>query len=270
MLQLDHVSYRYAGATGPALRDISLTLSDGEVLGVIGASESGKSTLALVMSGLAPRSIAGTLQGRMVIDGQDVADQPMHEMAARVGICFQNPFTQLSQVADTVFEEVAFGALNLGLERLEVARRTADALDALGIADLAARDPRQLSGGQIQLVAVCGLLAMRPRHLVLDEPTAQLDPEGKRLVADALAGLAATGTGLLIAEHDTDLLETLCSRMLVLDAGRITLEGETASVLSDPRLTDLGVEPPSQVRLQAALAEAGVKAELPRLDTVAA
>ena len=270
MLTLDRVSYRYAGASGLQVRDISLTLHDGEVVGLVGASESGKSTLALVMSGLAPRSIGGTLDGRLVIDGEDVRDQPMHEMAARVGICFQNPFTQLSQVADTVFEEVAFGALNLGLERLEVASRTAQALSALGIAELAARDPRRLSGGQMQLVAVCGLLAMRPRHLVLDEPTAQLDPEGKRLVADALKALSATGAGLLIAEHDTDLLETLCSRVVALDGGRIAFEGDTVTVLSDPRLRELGVEPPAHVRLQRRVAEAGDNFELPRLVTTTA
>ena len=267
MLALEHFSYRYAGAAGPSLRDVSLTLRDGEVVGFVGASESGKSTLALVVSGLAPRSIGGTLDGRMMIDGEDVRDLPMHQMAARVGICFQNPLTQLSQVADTVFEEVAFGALNLGVDRLEVGRRTAAALDSLGVGDLAARDPRRLSGGQLQLVAVCGLLAMRPRHLVLDEPTAQLDPEGKRLVAEALSELSKTGTGLLITEHDTDLIQTLCSRVAVLDNGEIELQGATEDVLADWRLAELGVEPPAHVRVQRALAAKGVNDLLPRLAT---
>lgn len=265
MLILEGVSYRYAGAAAPALRDIDLSLADGEVVGVVGANESGKTTLALVVSGLAPRSLRGTLQGRLLIDGEDVRDRPMYEMAERVGICFQNPYSQLSQVADNVFEEVAFGALNLGLDRLEVAARTTAALGALGISDLAARDPRRLSGGQMQLVAVCGLLAMRPRHLVLDEPTAQLDPEGKRLVADSLAKLAAAGAGLFITEHDTNLLARLCTRVVALDAGRIVLEGQTETVLSDPRLPDLGVEPPASIRLQRALRDAGVGVELPPL-----
>jgi energy-coupling factor transporter ATP-binding protein EcfA2 len=270
MLALDHVSYRYAGAAGDALRDINLSVRDGEVLGVVGASEAGKSTLALVLSGLAPRSIGGTLSGRTLIDGTDVRDEPMHAMAGRVGICFQNPFTQLSQVADTVFEEVAFGPLNLGLDRVEVARRTAQALDALGIGDLAPRDPRHLSGGQMQLVAVSGLLAMRPRHLVLDEPTAQLDPEGKRLVSNALVELAVAGTGLVVCEHDTDLLERLCGRVIALDSGSIALDGETASVLSDSRVPTLGIEPPARIRLQNALAAAGTHAQLPVLASRAA
>ncbi|MEO6349882.1 MAG: ABC transporter ATP-binding protein [Candidatus Limnocylindrales bacterium] len=260
---LQGVSYRYAGASSKSLRDINLTLADGEIVGVVGASESGKSTLSLVASGLAPRSIGGTLDGSVTIDGEDVRQRAMHQMAARVGICFQNPHTQLSQVADTVFEEVAFGALNLGLDRLEVARRTSAALDALQIAELAERDPRRLSGGQMQLVAVAGLLAMNPDHLVLDEPTAQLDPEGTKLVGDALARLAKAGTALLICEHDTDLLTRLCTRLIALESGTIVLEGATDEVLADPRLEELGVEPPSSVRLTRVLDAAGLAVELP-------
>lgn len=263
MLTLEAVSYRYAGASGKSLRDIDLSLSEGEVVGVVGASEAGKSTLALVVSGLAPRSIGGALEGRLLIDGEDVLGQPMHAMAAVVGICFQNPHTQLSQVADTVFEEVAFGPLNLGIDRLDVISRVTEALDGLGIVDLAERDPRRLSGGQMQLVAVAGLLAMRPRHLVLDEPTAQLDPEGKELVAQALLRLAGSGTAMLICEHDTDLLARLCSRVVALDGGTIAHSGATAEFLADPRLVELGVQPPGRVRLRRALESAGLQVDLP-------
>ena len=265
MLTLHDVSYHYAGTNKAVLHGVDLSIADGEAVGLIGASEAGKSTLCLVASGLAPRSIGGTLGGGLLFDQRDVRDLPMHELAPLVGICFQNPHTQLSQVAETVFEEVAFGSMNLGLDRLDVIARTNQALDALGISDLAERDPRHLSGGQVQLVAVAGLLAMRPRHLVLDEPTAQLDPEGTKLVGDALAGIASRGTGLLIAEHDTDLLASLCSRVVALEGGAIVMDGPSADVLGDARLEGLGVVPPSRVRLSRALAAAGVGAgvELP-------
>lgn len=267
MLQLQGVGYRYAGYAAQVLNGIDLALSDGEIVGVVGANESGKSTLSLVASGLAPGSIGGALTGTLSIDGVNMAGRPLHEFSTRVGIGFQNPATQLSGVTGSVFEEVALGPMNLGLPARETAERTNGALAMLGIDSLAEREPRRLSGGQAQLVVIASLLAMRPAHLVLDEPTAQLDPEGTRLVGEALLGLAATGTALLLVEHKTDLLDGLCSRILVLDAGRIVLDGTADDVLADPRLETWGVEPPSRIRLSRALAQRGLDPAL--IGTVA-
>ena len=257
-LVLREVGYRYAGAERPSLLDVSLDLPDGAVIGLAGPSEAGKTTLCLVASGLAPRAIGGRIRGTITLDGEDVDAWPMHRLSQRIGIGFQNPATQLSQVAGTVFEEVAFGPMNLGLERVDVVERTWDALAALRIADLAERDPQRLSGGQQQLVAMAGLLAMRPTHLVLDEPTAQLDPAGTRLVAEAIAALAADGASILVAEQKTDLLAGVASRVIVLDGGRVTIDGPATEVLADPRLPQLGVPVPSAVRLRRAVEAAGL------------
>ena len=257
-IELSSVGYRYAGETKPALLDVDLELRDGEVLGVAGRSEAGKTTLCLVASGLAPRTIGGRIRGRITIDGEAVDDWPMHRLAQRIGIGFQNPTTQLSQVAGTVFEEVAFGPMNLALPRDDVVTRTWEALATLRIEGLAERDPQRLSGGQQQLVAIAGLLAMRPEHLVLDEPTAQLDPAGTRLVADAIRRLAGEGASILVTEQKTDLLASISSRVVVLDGGRVALEGPTGTVLGDERLSALGVAEPSSVRLRRALAGAGL------------
>ena len=256
-LTLAGVGYRYAGSGQPALLDVGLELRAGDVIGLMGASESGKTTLCMVAGGLAPRVIGGLLRGRILIDGEDVDAWPMHRLSQHVGICFQAPATQLSQVTGTVFEEVAFGPMNFALPRDEVAARTWDALATVGISDLADRDPRRLSGGQQQLLAIAGLLSLRPAHLILDEPTAQLDPEGTRLVTDALARLAAGGTAILVAEQKADVLEALASRVAVLDRGRVAMEGPTTEVLGDPRLADLGVTPPASVRLRRAAIGAG-------------
>lgn len=259
-LTLSGVGYRYAGATRPSLLDVDLSLPDGAVIGLVGASEAGKTTLCLVVSGLAPRTIGGQIRGRITLDGADVDAMPMHELGTRVSIGFQNPANQLSQVCDTVFEEVAFGPMNLGLPREDVLDRTWQALARTGTEALAERDPRRLSGGQQQLVAIAGLLALRPGHLVLDEPTAQLDPAGTRLVADAVASLAADGASILVAEQKTDVLAAICGQVVALSGGRVVLAGPAGDVLADPRLEELGVTPPPAVRLARAASDAGVGA----------
>jgi len=258
MLELRAVTYRYAGYARPVLHEVDIALRDGEIVGLIGGNEAGKSTICLVASGLAPASVGGELRGEVVIDGTPTTRLPVHALAERVVLGFQNPATQRSGVTATVFEEVALGPMNLGLPVPETIERTRQALATLHLEHLADRDPTRLSGGQGQLVAIASLLAMRPRHVLLDEPTAQLDPEGSRLVAAALRDVAATGAALLVTEHKTDLLDGLCDRVVVVEEGRIALEGPTPDVLADERLEGWGVEPPARVRISRALEGAGL------------
>jgi energy-coupling factor transporter ATP-binding protein EcfA2 len=272
VLRLEGLTYRHAGAPLPSLNGIDLTIGDGEVVGVVGANGAGKTTLCLVLSGLAPRVIGGKLGGRFLIDEVDVtasndgrsqrdepaADQPAIDIGSQVGITFDDPASQLSGVAGTVFEEVAFGPSNFGVPRDELVDRTWDALATLGIGDLAERDPSRLSGGQQQMVAMASILALRPRHIVLDEPTAQLDPAGTALVGEAIGKLAASGVAVVVVEHKTDLLAAAARRVLVLDAGRIVLDGPADEILADPSLPEHGVAEPSAIRLRRRMAEAGL------------
>lgn len=243
-----------------SLRNIHLELTPGRVLGVAGANESGKSTLCLVAGGLAPRVIGGRLEGSARIDGVDTAAIPPHELAQHCGLLFQNAATQLSNATTTVFEEVAFGPCNLGVPIPEVVDRVWWALRAVGVEDLAPRDPARLSGGQAQLVALASVLALRPRYLILDEPTSELDPAGTALVADALARVAAeTGAGILLVEHKTDVLARIADEVIVLAEGSVILAGTAAAVLADARLAELGVEAPGQVRLEREVRDAGLE-----------
>jgi energy-coupling factor transporter ATP-binding protein EcfA2 len=258
MLELRGVRYRYPGYARLVLTEIDLTLHDGEIVGLVGPNEAGKSTLCLVASGLAPASIGGVLGGEVRIDGEPTAGLPTHELARLVGVVFQNPNTQRSGVSATVFEEVALGPVNLGLPVAETVERVRWALATLRIGELVDRDPLRLSGGQAQLVAIASILAMRPRHLVLDEPTAQLDPDGTRLVGEALRSLAEAGTALLIAEHKTDLLDGICDRVVAIDGGRIVLDAAAETGFADPLLETIGVERPARVRIREVLEAAGV------------
>jgi energy-coupling factor transporter ATP-binding protein EcfA2 len=256
MLTIAGVSYRYPGAGRPSLIDVSLTLGPGEVVGLLGPNEAGKSTTCLVASGLAPRAVGGSLTGRVRVDDRDLVAVPAGELAGLVGIGFAA--ATLSGICSTVYEEVAFGPMNLGLPRTEVMARTERALATVAIGELADRDPEHLSGGQRQLVAIAGVLAMGPRHLVLDEPTSMLDPAGTRLVGDALASLASGGASILVAEQKTDLLAGICTRAVVVAEGRFVAEGPAASVLADPLLESIGVEAPTSVRLARLATAAGV------------
>ena len=253
------VSYRYAGASAAVLHEIDLNVEPGRVLGLVGPNGAGKSTLCIVAVGLAPRTIGGELTGRVVIDDLDTVAARAPELAQRAGILFQEPHTQLASAAPTVWEEVAFAPRNLALPLDEVVERTWGAIDALGIGDIADRDPARLSGGQAQLVALAGVLALLPRYLVLDEPTSQLDPLGTKLVGDALERAArATGTGILIVEHKTDLLARLCDEVAVIEDGRIVARGSADQVLSDDRLDGWGVLPPAERRLRRAVEDVGL------------
>ena len=258
MLELREASYRYPGYAKEVLHEVSLRIDDGEIVGLVGPNEAGKSTLCLVASGLAPASIGGTLRGTLTIDGVAAAGLATHQLAERVVVGFQNPNTQRSGIAATVFEEIALGPMNLGLPVEETVARPREAIARLRLEAIVRRDPQRLSGGQSQLVGIASLLAMRPRHVILDEPTAQLDPAGTRLVGDALRALAETGASLLVAEHKTDLLDGLCSRVVAIDGGRIVRDGPAREVLDDPALAELGVEQPARARLARALAGSGV------------
>lgn len=261
-LTLRGIGYRYAGAERPSLLDIDLDLPDGAVIGLVGPSEAGKTTLCLVASGLAPRTVGGQIRGTVSLDGEDVDAWPMHRLSERIAIGFENPSTQLSQVASTVFEEVAFGPMNLGAPADDVVARTWEALETMRIDALAERDPQRLSGGQQQLVAMAGLLAMRPAHLVLDEPTAQLDPAGTRLVSAAIARLAAGGASILVAEQKTDLLAEVASWVVVLSEGRVLFQGPASETLADPRLVAAGVPQPAAIRLRRAIEAVGIDSGL--------
>jgi len=203
MIRLEGVSYWYPGQALPAVAAFSLQVEAGEVVGLTGANESGKTTVCLLAAGLAPRVVGGRVEGRIALP-------------AAVTMLFDAPAAQVTGLHATVFDEVAFGPCNLALPVETVESRTRSALAALGIAGFAGRHPDRLSGGERQLVALAGLLAMRPSHLVLDEPLGRLDEEGSALVGAAIRDLAAAGTALLVAEHNLAFLAEVATRVVAL------------------------------------------------------
>jgi cobalt/nickel transport system ATP-binding protein len=222
------LTYSYTGRP-LALDHVSFEAVEGESIGVVGPNGAGKTTLFLCLSGVLPSQKAA-----VQIAGLDPSD-PIQRRAlpAKVGIVFQNSDDQLFNT--TVFDDVAFGPLNLGFGPEEVKQRVAEALARVGLAGFEQRVPFHLSGGEKRRVALAGVLAMRPEILLLDEPSMYLDPRGRRELIRLINSLTVTK---LIATHDLELVRETCRRVLLLDAGRLVSDGPTRAVLTDARLME--------------------------------
>ena len=223
-IKLEHINYIYSEGTAyekHALKDVNLEIRDGEFVGVIGHTGSGKSTLIQHLNGLLKAS-----SGALYFNGRNVYEEgyPMKELRSQVGLVFQYPEYQLFE-AD-VMTDVCFGPKNQGLSPEECKERAMEALKLVGLKEKYYQSsPFELSGGQKRRAAIAGVLAMRPKVLVLDEPTAGLDVEGRRALHDEIRSLASRGKTVVLASHDMAEVEELCSRILILNQGRVTFLG---------------------------------------------
>ncbi len=239
-VRLDGVTFRYPGAPSDAIRNISAACAPGAVTLVTGRLGSGASTLLLTVAGLAPHATGGTRDGVVETLGHDPASaEGRAALAGRVGILVSTPWTQLSGMADSVSDEVACGPATLGWDRARIAASVTRSLALAGAAHLSARDPRTLSGGELQRVMLAAILAMEPEVLLLDEPTLELDAES----ADALVALLpqlAEGAALLVATTDLDRTVDVADRILLLDRGLLVADGAPADVLGAERAVVTG------------------------------
>ncbi|MGY1844296.1 energy-coupling factor ABC transporter ATP-binding protein [Modestobacter sp. SYSU DS0875] len=224
-LVVDDLAFAYPDGH-QALFGVDLRIAPGERVALLGPNGAGKTTLVLHLNGI----LRGG-RGRVEVGGLPVTDRSLQEVRRRVGIVFQDPDDQLFM--PTVGEDVAFGPRNLGLPEPEVARRVADALAAVRMADAADRPPHHLSFGQRRRVAVATVLSMQPEVLVLDEPSSNLDPAGRRELAEVLQSLPVT---MLMVTHDLPYALQLCPRSVVLDGGVIVADGPTRELLADTAL----------------------------------
>ncbi|OLB59116.1 MAG: hypothetical protein AUI13_05230 [Gemmatimonadetes bacterium 13_2_20CM_2_69_23] len=227
ILALEEVTFWYPATATPALESVSLEVGSGEVVALVGRGGAGASTLLLIAAGLAPRVTGGRLAGSVT-------------RGARAGIVLPTPWTQLSGMAFTVWDEVAFGPANLGWPEHEITRHVDRALERLEITPLASRDPVTLSGGELQRVIVAGILAMDPDLVLLDEPTAELDPEGARAVWRLVRSLAGEGKAVILATSDVDALPGVADRIIWLDQGSVRALGEP-SLLAEDAMCEAGL-----------------------------
>jgi len=253
-VQVDGLTYAYLGHS-PVLRDINLRVLKGEMLGIIGPNGAGKSTLCKALNGLVPHFYGGTYGGTVTVAGMNVMDHTVADLSLKIGLVFQEPTNQFSGVSTRVDEEVAFGMSMMGFPRDEMLSRIRESLRQVGLEGLEDRSPFELSGGQQQRLAIATVLAVRPEIIVMDEPTAQLDPVGKTEVLETMRALNKEGYTIIVAEHEIEELATFADRIVTISEGRIILEGSTRDVLTRvPELKRIGVDPPSVTELSQLLA----------------
>ncbi len=257
-LSIEDVSFTYTDSDAPALEHVSLEVREGEFVGVTGPSGAGKSTLAAVMSGAVPHHFKGQLFGAAYVGGMDTCEVSLTDISRLVGSVTQDIDSQM--VASVVEDELLFGLENFGVPHELIEGRMADALDTVGIADLRDREIATLSGGQKQKVAIAAILALRPRVLVLDEPTAALDPVSSETVFETLRRLNEDeGITVVVIEQKVALLSRFCGRVLVMADGRLVLDGTPHEVFSHgERLRELGVDSPRVARVSNSLAQHGI------------
>jgi energy-coupling factor transport system ATP-binding protein len=264
MLEVEEVTYTYPNAEEPALREVDLSAEEGEFILLTGPSGCGKTTLCRCLNGLIPHFYSGDLQGEVRVLGLSTWEHPPSKLARYVGLIFQNPDNQIFSL--TVEKEVAFGLENLGVDREEMRRKVDWALEVVGLTHLRHRLTNELSGGEKQRLAIASILAMRPRVIVLDEPTSFLDPKAAERLFEILNMLNREyGMTILLIEHRVDLAVRYVERVIVMDRGLILVDAPPEEAFTSPKTRAVGVAIPRVLELSERLMRRGIPLKTPPL-----
>ena len=240
-IEIKNFSYKYPLEDKNVLENLNLKIEKGEFWAVIGKNGSGKTTLCNALRRFVPDFYKGEVTGEILVDGKNLKDFSPKELVAKIGFVFQNPFTQISGVKDTVFEEIAYGLENLAVEKEKIIKRVNETLKLLEIEHLKDKNPQEMSGGQKQRVALASIIVMDPEILVIDEPTSQLDPKGTQDIFKIINIMAKKGKTIILVEHKLELIAEYAEKIVVLDEGKIILSGKASEVLNNKSLLEKGI-----------------------------
>lgn len=257
IIECKNVTYSYPLAETPAIQELNVNIERGKFYGVIGENGSGKTTFCALLRGFIPDFYKGELKGEVLVEGKKTTDYG-GELSAKIGYVFQNPFTQISGVKETVFEEVAYGLENFGVPVEEIERRVVEVMQMTDIEALAEKNPFDLSGGQMQRVALASVIVLEPDILIIDEPTSQLDPEGTESVFAIIRALKEKHKTIILVEHKIDLIAEYADEVLVFKEGRLIASGDKQEILSDLSLLEQGAALPQVAILGSRLKEKGL------------
>lgn len=263
-IQIKNLTYRYPTSEADVLKDVSFTVKKGELCAIVGANGSGKTTLCNAIRGFVPKFYKGEISGDVLVNGRDVKEDPDGKNALEIGFVFQNPFTQISGIASTVYEELAYGLENMGVEPEEIRQRIERIMELTKIQEFRDRDPYQLSGGQQQRVALAAILVMDQDVLVIDEPTSQADPQSTDDVFEIIKLMKSMGKTIVLVEHKMEQIAEYADQIIVLDGGQVVMEGTPKEVFSDPDCLKYHTRPPQSTRIALELKKEGVNlSEIP-------
>ena len=263
-IQIKNLTYRYPTSEADVLKDVSFTVKKGELCAIVGANGSGKTTLCNAIRGFVPKFYKGEISGEVLVNGRDVKEDPDGENALEIGFVFQNPFTQISGIASTVYEELAYGLENMGVEPEEIRQRIERIMELTKIQEFRDRDPYQFSGGQQQRVALAAILVMDQDVLVIDEPTSQLDPQSTDDVFEIIKLMKSMGKTIVLVEHKMEQIAEYADQIIVLDGGQVVMEGTPKEVFSDPDCLKYHTRLPQSTRIALELKKEGVNlSEIP-------
>ncbi|MHA2141079.1 MAG: energy-coupling factor ABC transporter ATP-binding protein [Candidatus Thorarchaeota archaeon] len=258
LVEFADFSFKYLGADTLALRKVSASVNEGEYVVITGPSGCGKTTLCRTVNGLVPHFHRGYIAGNVFVDGHNTRDATVAHLASLVGLVFQNPSNQL--VTLNVEKEIAFGPENLGVAPIEVRKRVEEIIDLLNLEHLREKHPHEMSGGEQQRLAMGATLALKPKVLVADEPTSNLDPKSAELILDIVADLnKRNGMTVILVEHRLDLVAKDASRIILMDKGEIVADGVPRDILSRDLATEIGVGIPKATQVYKRLLAKGIE-----------
>lgn len=262
-LEVKNVTFKYPIGKENVFENLSLSIEKGEFLAIIGRNGSGKTTLCNLLRGFIPHFQDGDYEGEVCLYEESMNEMELSDLADKIGFVFQNPFIQVSGIKETVFEEIAFGLENLGIERDVMIERVDEIIKTLKIEDLRDKHPAELSGGQRQRVAIASILAMDPEILIIDEPTSQLDPKGTEEVFEIIKILKERNKTVVLVEHKIDLIAEYADRVILLDNKNIVFDGKATDILAKEEVMSHGTNIPQ-------IAKLGIKfeKEIAKLDKI--
>jgi len=257
IVSIENVNYKYPTSEDNVLKNLSLSLEEGKVYAFIGENGGGKSTICNLIKGFIPHIYNGELEGDITIYGKNLYESKLSDFVQPIGYVSQNPFSQITGSTETVFEEIAFGLENLGVEEQEIKKKIIEVINLFGIQDLLTKNPSALSGGQKQRVAIASIYVMEPDLFILDEPTSQLDPVGTLEIFSIVSLLKSKGKTVVIVENKIELVAEYADEILLVKNGSIIDKGSPHELLSKKTTEENGAFLPQYTHLSLQLQKRG-------------